>query len=163
MPHFARRLLTCALVVGSWFVLGILGTGFLDTAFAVDGNCPHQGRDPNTVTVPPTTSAIVNNCDASEHVTVGGMSGSSQTSWSCPTWETTGFSYNPVIPKLNIQITKSDMVHNLRVSMRCARPTWLFGLLYSNLYCEDYRTDIIETQITVFSDGYCPGAVGGLS
>jgi hypothetical protein len=122
------------------------------------GACPHQGRDPNTVVVDPTSSAIVNQCDRSQQVSMPGMSGSTQSSWSCPTWETTGLNYNPVVAKLNVQVTDSQMVENKRVALRCARPSWFFGI-YSNIYCESYREDVIEIQIHVLAEGMCEDAV----
>ena len=158
LPRSARSGARSRPALGALLV-AVLSGGLPLAVHPLPAQCPHQGRDPATVVVDPTTSPVVNHCSRREHVQAGGVSGASVTAWACPTWETTGVSYNPAMAKPHVQITDSRYVENKRIALRCARPVYFWGL-YSNIRCESYREDVIEVQLHVIAEAMCPESIG---
>lgn len=121
----------------------------------VTPGCPHEGRDPTSVYVPPVVSPDYTDCNSITSISGAGVSGSSRSEERCPDWATTGLRYNPAMTKPNRMVTKSREVENIIKYFKCIHVSILFGVA-SWTKCDVIDEEAFEVQDHIMRDGECP-------
>jgi len=156
-----RNSFVARLLVGGCALAGILLVFASDRhapiaeAQHVTTECPHQGRDPTTVHVPPEVSTLYAVCGGATGLSSGPVQGYTVSSAYCPYWMQTGLSYNPAIAKVGVRITHSEEVEEYTVFYKCTSPSWLRRIFSSGPECVESSRTVCQIQLNVLAEGLC--------
>jgi len=153
-PTSTRQILLYLVLPLGVFSYSLLPSSLLGQS-PPQGDCPHQGRDPNIVERAPESSDTRIDCNSGETISARGLTVSRVSAGSCPEWTTTGFRFNPIIPKADHYVSQLEEVHDRRRYYACKRTTGLWSWIVGSQSCEEISCDIIETQLTALLDQPC--------